>query len=390
MITGHCEKRGKHGWTTLVFDHGKYLDTTCDPPKMKRKREKEVLPLPPGKEYMRKEDALAILNERLLRMNAGIYVPRTDLTVSEMLDKWYKEKCEPKRAPATLSNYRLSIKYAKAALGRVPLRNLTTGMIEAAYTSMAREKSDATIYCVHKVLHAALRYGVKCKILGSNPASDAEVSMPDRQPRKPLNVEQADNLLDAVQKYSLGNLISLAMWTGLRRGELLGLRWQDVDLEEGVISVTQQLQRIDGETLIRSPKSKKSKRDVYLTDDALALLWSMRTENPDGEFVICKPDGSPYNPTYVSRRVKQIVAKAGFPMRLHDQRHTFATLTLASGVDIRVVQDILGHEDLATTQIYTHVLSELKRQAAASLGKTLSRVGHQLGTNSASESLAAK
>jgi integrase len=342
-----------------------------------------ALKLAPGVKYMKKEQAEAILNARLLQMNAGTYVPPSGITLGEMLDRWYGERCQPRLAPASLSSYRLSMRMLAGALGQVPLENLTPGMVEAAYGRLQGEgKGAATILRAHKVLHAALRYAVKSQLVARNVAEYADAPAPRRREMRALGPQEADRLLEALSGYSLRDLIALALRTGLRRGELLGLRWEDIELDAGVLHVRRILQRIDGQLIIKGPKTAKSRRDVYLDPEAVALLRDLRARNPH-EYVFCKPDGSPYNPTYVSRKFKQIARVAGFSMRLHDLRHTFATLALASGVAMKVLQEMMGHEDLATTaDTYTHVLAALKKDAARAIGNTLKNAGHRFGTDS--------
>jgi integrase len=378
MASGHVEKRGKRGWTTVVVEHDP------NPATGQRKREKFTIKTPP-KTYLTKEQAEGVLYARLVALNAGTYIAPSPVTLAVFLERWFAERCKGRAlAPATLSNYALSIRYLKEAFGGLTLDKLQPGYLEAAYGRLLSEGRTApTIHRMHVVLHTALAYAVKLQLVPRNVADSADAPVVKTREITVLTPEEASRLLTVARKYAVGGIIALALHTGLRRGELLGLQWRDIDLEGGFLRVSRILQHIDGRTILKAPKTEKSRREVGLDEEAVALLRSIRERNPQHEFVFCKKDGSPYNPTYVSRKAGEIARRAGFPMRLHDQRHAFATLGLAAHVEAKVMQEILGHKDISTTlDTYTHVLRQLKKDAAQAIGDALKNARHQLGTKS--------
>ena len=379
MASGHVERRGKRGWTTVVIEHDPDSVTGL------RKREKFTIKTPPG-QYLTKQQAQGVLNTRLVALNAGTYIAPSPVTLTEFLERWFAERCKARKlAPASLSNYSLSIRYLTEAFGGLTLDKLQPGYLEAAYIRLVSEgRTPATVQRMHRVLHTALAYALKLHLVPGNAADAVDLPAVESREIRVLSPEEADGLLTVARRYALGDLITLALRTGLRRAELLGLQWRDIDLENGFLRVQRILQRIDGQTIIKPPKTDKSRREIGLDDEALELLRRLRERNPH-EFVFCKKDGSPYSPTYVSRKAGEIARKAGFPMRLHDQRHAFATLALVAKVEAKVVQEVLGHKDIGTTlDLYTHVLREQKKDAAQAIGNVLKNARHQLGTSSQS------
>jgi integrase len=207
-----------------------------------------------------------------------------------------------------------------------------------------------------------------------------------------LTREQARALLVALRGHPLASLYTLALATGVRRGEALGLRWRDVDLERGVVAIRRQMQRQDGEQLFVDLKSPRSRRDLPLAPFAVAALRAHRDEQrrerqkradrmsgdrphpiPLPDLVFCRDDGRPLNEWTVGAHLRRITNGAGLPrVRFHDLRHACATYLLADGVDLRTIGDILGHSSLAVTaDTYTHVLTSLREQAASSLERAL-------------------
>ena len=180
-------------------------------------------------------------------------------------------------------------------------------------------------------------------------------------------------------------LIYTAIYTGMRRGELLGLKWRDVNLDMAVVSVVRTLQRIRGEFILKDPKTARSRRDIALTPDLAILLRGYKTRQEeqrtflglpfdDTDLVFAHSDGSPLDPGTVSHTSKKIVKRAGLESRLHDNRHAFATLMMSFGVNPKVVSEMLGHSTIATTMdIYSHVPLGLQREAALTLQEGLKK-----------------
>ena len=202
-----------------------------------------------------------------------------------------------------------------------------------------------------------------------------------------LNPGEVDQLLAAAQAHGAPyyELIYTAIYTGMRRGELLGLRWRDVDLDMAVLSVVQTLQRVGGAFILKEPKNARSRRDIALTPDLAILLRGYQARqaerrallglpSDDTDLVFAHFDGSPLDPSTVSHTSKNIVRRAGLESRLHDDRHAFATLMMSFGVNPKVVSEMLGHSTIATTMdIYSHVPLALQKEAALILQEGLKK-----------------
>jgi len=178
-------------------------------------------------------------------------------------------------------------------------------------------------------------------------------------------VEELGQLLKVAKEYKEYPILYLTAYTGLRLGEIIGLKWENVDLDNAVIGIEQQIQRVKGEGLTRrQPKSKRSIRPVVVSESVVEVLQGLEQTS---EYVFCNQDGGPRDPSRLDNKIKKILKKAGFPdlRPTHDLRHTHATLLLANGTPLPDVQERLGHERASTTaNIYTHTLKSRKRFAA--------------------------
>ena len=162
--------------------------------------------------------------------------------------------------------------------------------------------------------------------------------------------------------------------TGLRRGELLGLKWQDIDWKNGIIKVRRQVARVDGEIVEAPLKTKNSYRAVTISQQAIEVL-KIQKRNTNDEYVFPSPNGGPISPDSVNNMLKRVLARAGIPkVRFHDLRHTFATIALQSGVDIKTVSSMLGHFSAGfTLDTYAHVTTSAQKEAAETMGQVLTK-----------------
>jgi len=263
-------------------------------------------------------------------------------------------------------------------LGRFPLNALQPSHIQAYYARMLRAGrrdgkgglSAQTVKHHHRVLYEALKYAVKHGILVRNIAEAVDPPRPDSKEMVTLELDNVHIFLDAAHDTPYYVLFYTALYTGLRRSELLGLRWRDVDLDLATLSVIQALHYVPkkGYTF-REPKTKRSRRLVDLSPSLVLLLREHRANQelerkllgssvmPD-DLVFCYPDGSPLPPNSVSKAFHRIAKSVGISgIRLHDLRHTHATLMLRQGVHPKVVSERLGHSSVAITlDTYSHVL----------------------------------
>lgn len=301
-------------------------------------------------------------------------------TVAEWLDEWVAAtKLEV--SPKTHERYAEIVRcYLKPAFGAFALAKLTTADIAAGYGAFERKPSPRTRRHIHRILKSVLERAVEQQRLPRNPAA-ALKRLPKVEPKPiaTLTVEQSTLLLKAIRHTTTYWPTLLALATGMRRGEILALRWKNLDLDSGTVRVVESLEQTKAGLRFKSPKSEKA-RAVPLPKFALAELRNWKREQAeallrlgvrqDGETLICaREDGAPKQPRSLSHKFAEFVGRAGVPrVRFHDLRHSHATQLLAQGVHPKIVQERLGHSSIAITlDLYSHVSDTLQANAVARL-----------------------
>ena len=190
---------------------------------------------------------------------------------------------------------------------------------------------------------------------------------------KTLPIEQMDSFLREARDSGVFEMYYVELATGLRRGELLGLKWEDIDFEHGNLRVKRQIARIDGEVVEAPLKTKNAYRTLPLADDTIQVLNQQRKKTGSSPWVFPSPTGGPISPDSVLHMLHRVLKRAGLPrVRFHDLRHTFATLALQNGVDIKTVSGMLGHFSAGfTLDTYAHVTTSAQKEAAKTVGKVL-------------------
>ncbi len=372
-MKGSIRQRSKGSWEVC-------LDIGTDPATGKRMRHFESV-------KGTKRAAQQQMHELLHTLEQGAYVRPSRLTVAQFLGEWLRDYARPNTAPRTCERYEEIVKvHLIPALGSFPLLALQPRHIQKYYAQALETGrrdgkgglSALTVHKHHRILYESLRYGVRQGILIRNPAE--AVTPPHGQSKKPVmvGVNRVHLILEAAKETPYYDLFFTLAYTGLRRGELLGLRWGDVDLEKSTLSVVQTLQQLrNGEYIFREPKSKRGRRQIALSPSLAVLFWEHQLKQEHTQKLLGKPlvptdlvfshpDGKPFRPNTVSRALQEIARSIGLRgMRLHDLRHAHATILLQQGVHPKIVQERLGHSTVATTlDIYSHVLPGLQEAAA--------------------------
>jgi integrase len=319
-----------------------------------------------------RQDGLPILGERQ--------------SVRQYLEGWL-ESVRPSLRPRTFDRYEQYLRlHAIPEIGRLPLAKLGPQHLQRLYaTRLESGLSPTSVAHLHAVLHRALDQAAKWGLVTRNVASLATRPRIKRQEMATLSPEQAKAFLEAAQGDRLEALYVLALTTGMRQGELLALRWRDVDLEAGTVQVRATLQRTrDGFTLVE-PKTASSRRQVALAETAVANLRRHRAAQgeerlrlgpawEDNDLIFANEVGRPIEATNLIRRsFHRLLERAAVPrIRFHDLRHTAATLLLAQGMHPKVVADMLGHSQIAVTlNLYSHTTPAMHRQAALAMDALL-------------------
>jgi integrase len=253
-----------------------------------------------------------------------------------------------------------------------------------------RRVKAATVHRVRATPRSALQAAVRKRLIGYNPARDIDLPRTERPKVRPLEPAELGKLLDHVNADPLGALYAVIAATGLRRGEALGLRWDDADLENGVIVVRRAVVQLAGRhpcpycepghagVVFTTPKSASSEgRIVDLDDVTLGSLleWRLRQDAErsawadayaDHGLIFCREDGNPLDPKMVTAYFGQLCDDAGIRrVRVHDLRHGAASLRLAAGVDIAIVSKVLGHSQISlTADTYSQLLEGVGKDAA--------------------------
>ena len=337
--------------------------------------------------------------------NLGRPILTINLTPGDWLERWLRLYVSQKR-PATLENYESNVRvHIKPVLGHIPMRDLRPQHIQALYVDLLASGavrrdgglSPRTVRLIHVILHAALRQAVREDLLVRNVADSASPPRPAHREPVPPTPEDMEQLLVAAEGHRLFALYLLYWTTGARRGELLALRWTDVDLQQGTMRIRRQLARTRTGLVYGEPKTPHARRAIPLADVAKEALREHQARQDaekkllgdayaDEDLVFATVDGHAIDPGNALRTFRLLLAKAGLPpYRLHDLRHAFAALLLQRGENPKVVQALLGHSSVVTTlEIYNHLIPGLTEQAIDSLNETLSKAVPGVGASGAS------
>ena len=376
-MEGHLYQRGKSRIWYLLYDA---------PLSNSKKRNLRSVRI--GR--MSKSEADAKKREILSKVDKGILHERSGSTsVEQFLDSWLDATRE-RLAPRTAERYASIVKlHVVPVVGNVKLSKLEPEHFRKVYKAV-RDKglSNQTCLHVHRALHTALQYGVREeRILTENVAGRVKAPAVEKREPTPMNREQIRFLIGAAKGTRLEIPVAIAAVTGLRRGELLALRWQHADLEKGSVFVAESLEHsraTSQRVRFKGPKSRTSRRVLPLAPECVALLRSHKAQQEDekdqagvaytdNDLVFPTPDGQPWPPDTFSTQFAKLAKSVGMRgFRFHDLRHAFASITLADGVSIKEVQSLMGHSSpVVTLSVYARSIEGLGRQAVNELARSL-------------------
>jgi len=386
-MRAHVEKRSKDRYT-IVIDKGRNADG---------ERDREYIPT----EITNKRKAQEEADRILLEYRNGNYIPPSSLTFSEYLDVWLKDYGLQKLSDRTYEFYDCMFRlHTKPQLGSNLLDQLQPLHIQRYYNYLRGESrkdgktgglSEATIFKHHCILHKALKTAVKWKMIRENPADFVEIpKRPDSDTASYYEPEQAVTMLkcasnEPIDKYAM---ISIAVYGGTRRGETIGLRWQDIDWDNCVLKIRQTVQYTKQRGIfIKGTKSKKGKRDIKVPESVIDSLKihqanqqklkdDLQTDYIDNDLVFCQDDGKPMFPDTITSWFQKFLKKHNLPkIRFHDLRHTNITIMIANKIpDIEIARRA-GHADPATPhRLYGHVYASMKDEAANAIENALQPV----------------
>jgi len=310
----------------------------------------------------------------------GTYVAPCKLTVGQWLDIWINEYLGGVK-PRTADLYKgvVSVRI-KPKLGALKLDGLTPHAVQTYFNNLTKEGlAPKTVKNVHGILHKALQQAIINGYIKNNPADSTILPRVSRRELKPLDENQISTFLKAIQDHEYGDLFTVTLFTGMREGEALGLLWDCVDLESGILTVDKQLQLIRGSKgQYQMVPTKNSKaRTITLAPSIVKVLHSVRRKQlenkmlygsawEDSGFVFTNELGHHLFASTVYKSFKRVMKEIGSPeTRFHDLRHSYAVASIRSGDDIKTVQDNLGHATAAfTLDVYGHVTQKMKQDSA--------------------------
>ncbi len=372
-MKGHIYKRAKGSWT-IVYD----LPT--DSITGKRRQKSQTI-------NGTKRDAERALREILQSVENGLYVKPNKITLGDWLRQWLKDYVSMNTTDRTQESYLSTVeRHLIPSLGSIQLKDLQPYQLSSYYANKCSNGradgkgglSARSVVYHHRIISKALDYAVKMGVVVRNVASVVEPPRVARVTMNTLSTEEVQRFLDAARKTDYYVYFSTLLYTGLRRGELLALRWRNLDLSKSTLTVVATAYKLgNGDYIIKEPKTAQSRRTVTVPPSLVELFKVYRADQEllriqlginlhADDFVFIRPDGSPINPSAVTLAFRRIIKRAGLKdIRIHDLRHTHATLMLKAGVHPKVVSERLGHANIGITlDIYSHVLPGMQEAAA--------------------------
>ena len=315
--------------------------------------------------------------------------PKASMTFGAWLDHWYRSDCKPTISPKTQTDYENRIyQHIIPEIGQIPLVKLTSGDLQQFYIRLKQggrllqpERygpglSDRMVKTCHVTCCTALDKAVSQGLLLKNPAAACKAPATHPKEMQVLTQEEMQRLLIQAKENDCYELLLLELTTGLRRGELLALQWDDLDFQTGELYIQRQVQRIRGELTVTQPKTRSSSRSIILPPPILDILKNCR-QHTGSRWMFPSPrkEDSPRDPAAVRKKLSTILERAGCKhVRFHDLRHTFATNALEHGMDVKTLSAIIGHVSSATTlNVYAHVTDGMRQSAAAKIDRAIAK-----------------
>lgn len=363
-MRGHIKTRSKGSWT-IIFNLGR------DPATGKRKQQWVTV-------RGTKKQAETRLAELLNQMDTGGFIKPTKETFGSFLQRYLDDYISTQIRATTLEAYQQRGKHLIDGLGHIPVSELREEHLHKYYREKSKTLSPGTLIKHHNLLRSALSQGVIWRTLTRNVAEAVKPPKVSRKEMRALTGPEVHRMLEACEDTAWHSIFHTLTWTGLRRSELLGLRWKDVDLILASLRVVQSVQRLNtGEFIVQEPKTASGRRTIALSPASCLVLREHREKQEadatllgrqlaEDDLVFSHPDGSPRDPSTLTLAFRRLTRRVGLDgVRLHDLRHTMASLYLEQGVNPKTVAERLGHASVTITlDLYSHCLPGVQEAAA--------------------------
>ena len=340
-----------------------------------------------------RKEAVEKMQTALSEVREGTYSEPTKETVEAWLNKWIEGRKPHITYNTYIAYYRVINCHINPAIGKVKLKDLKArdiqSLINEKFENGRRDGkgglSPRMVKYINQTLRTALEQAIKERIIKFNPTDGVELPKSRTEEMQTLSRQEIGKLLKAAEGTQNYNAYMLALGTGLRRGEVLGLQWKDIDFKEKSLTVRRQLTSTENGVKHDLPlKTEKAKRTIFLSDEVIEALKNQKKQQnehrlllgedyQDHDLVFCKADGSPISPRVFLEHFEKHLKDAEVKhIRFHDLRHTFATLSLESGVELKTVSEMLGHSTISITgDIYSHVTDKMRMKAADTMSGIL-------------------
>lgn len=325
------------------------------------------------------EAVIQKLHQAQYEQRQGILATGPKQKLADHLTYWVEQIKRRKVRVSTYMRYRAALDtHILPALGHLHLNKVTMRVIQRFYNQKLDEgQSPSSVITMNKVLNQAFEHAVKECLIGVNPCKGVSLPTEEKRDVQPLTVEQAQRLLQAAHGTMLEPFLALAVVVGLRHGELLALHWQDIDFPQGTLSIHHSLTLTeDHHFVIGDPKTKTSERMILLPQPVITMLLAHRARQQEArlkagsawqrsDLVFCTQQGKQLWSVNVRKRFYRLLERVGLPrMHVHDLRHSASTLLRSMGIDLKVIQEILGHSTLdMTANVYSHALPSMQQEA---------------------------
>lgn len=319
---------------------------------------------------------------------------KPDMPFGDWIDFWYQNYSKPKIRPTTQECYENRIyNHIIPEIGKIPLCKLTQNDLQQFYARLKKGGrrrltefygeglSDRMVRSCHTSCRTALEKAVKEGLIPANPAIGCRLPPKKAKEMQVLTQEEIQRFLIQAHEEGYYEFFLLELTTGMRRGEILGLQWKDVNFSTGELHIRRQVVKKGAQTLISKPKTKSSMRTLILPPDMLDILAEHK-KNATCEWVFPSPvkEGDPRNPASLYSKFQKILQRAQCKkVRFHDLRHTFATMALENGMDIKTLSAMIGHISAETTlNIYSHITDTMQKQAAVKIDREIGGTDAQM------------
>ena len=378
MVTGNIQKRKrKNGYAWEIT-----IEMPPDPITKKRNRTTKTV-------QGTKKEAEQVMRKLIVEAEKGYHVTNNKITVFEWVQTWIEVYITPNVSPTTLSRYQGMIKrYINPLIGSMQVQHLTTLAVQSWVNSLkvsptsGKAMAAATIKHAYHVLKGAMDKAVFAGIIPRSPCQGIMLPKGEKKAAVVYTEPQIKELIYWAKGTEMELVIDMELCLGLRRGELLGLQWGDIDWENDKVRIVHNRVVVNGKSVMKEPKTANSVRTLDVPIQLMQKLkrhrvqcmerqFAMGSEYTVTDFIIVHPDGKPIYPEYLTQMLTKLQNKAGLPhCRFHDLRHLCASIMLLQGVNVKVAQERLGHKDISTTlNIYSHVLPSSAREAAEKIGE---------------------